>query len=426
MSIFKIATYSLDIRWFTASMATMMIASVSHVYGLEAIVPYFFITSLVIFLSILVFQAIRLIVFYKDSVSELLNPEKSLYFFTFVAAINLLGGCLSKIFHFHTTASIFWYVAITFWLGISLASFSILFLYQKSQDRKIEILHGGWFFATVGTQSTAFLGIIVAEHATQYVTCIHLFSFALWSIGASLYLIIAVFIVLRLVFYPFSNDTPLSPYWMNTGAAALTALTGTVLYQHIHIVNGPFVDFLPFLKGISLFFLSVGLWWLPFLVVLAIRRHISRNDSLVFSVGYWEIAFALGICAYSTIHMVRLFGGQYLVVASVCFYISCIILWCFSSVFTVVHLARSSVWVPVNDLTINYVVPSSFKLRGSVFEVKKIVNEWLDQTVQGVLRKRYCVVINNNLTCLISYDMLAKKWYFVSDQGLIVHHAILF
>ena len=318
-----------------------------------------------------------------------------------------------KIFHMYTTANIFWYVVISLWLVISLSSFSILFLHQKTEDRKIEeIFHGGWFFATVGAQSTAFLGVIVAEHATRHVMFIQLFSFALWSVGASLYLIFMVLIIKRLIFYQFRSNTVLSPYWMNAGAAALTALTGTTLYQYVYIMGGSFVDFLPFLKGISLFFWSAGLWWLPFLVVLAIRKQAYSDEGLVFTVGYWEIAFTLGLYANSTIQLVELFKGQYLDIVSICFYIACIALWCFSSVFTIVHLVRSSIWVPVNDLTINYVVPYSFKLRGKVFRISGVVNEWLDQTIQGVLKKRYCVVINNSLTCQISYDMLTKKWFF--------------
>lgn len=413
MSVLKIATYSLDTRWFTPVMATVMVATVSQLYGLEAVAHYFFIASLVMFFAVLVFKAIRIVLFYKDSRNELLNLEKSLYFFTIVGAINLVGVCLSKIFHLYTTASIFWYVAISFWLGISLALFSILFLYRKSEERKLEdIFHGGWFFAIVGTQSTAFLGIIVAGRATQYVTFIQLFSFALWSIGASLYLIFMVLTILRLVFYQFSNNTALSPYWMNIGAAALTALAGTTLYQHIQIVNGPFVDFLTFLKGFSLFFWSFGLWWLPFLVIFAIRKQTYGSEGFVFSVGYWEIVFALGLYAHSTLQLVGLFEGQYLVILSICFYVACIILWCFSSIFTIVHLAISSIWVPVNDLTIDYMIPYSFKLRGRLFKVKEVVNEWLDQTVQGALKKRYCVVIHNSLTCQISYDIMTKKWYF--------------
>lgn len=413
MNVLKIATYSLDIRWFTAVAATAMIAFISQLYGYEVIVPYFFIASLAIFLSVAVFKVIQTALFYKDVLNELLNPEKTLYFFTIVVAVNLVGACFSKVFHFYTTANIFWYVAIGLWLGISLSTFSILFLNRKSEDRKIEdVLHGGWFFATVGTQSTALLGVIVAERAISSVMFIQVFSFALWSVGASLYLIFMALIILRCMFYRFDSTTVLSPYWMNIGAAAVTVITGTVLHQHIRAVGGPFADFLPFLKGISLLFWSFGLWWVPFLIILAMRKLAYSDEGLAFTVGYWEIVFALGLYAGSTIQMVGLFEGYYLVVISMCFSIACITLWCFSSLFTIVHLVRSSIWVPVNDLTINYVIPYRFKLHGRLFQVKEVVNEWLDQNIQGVLKKRYCVITNNNLTCLISYDMLAKKWYF--------------
>ena len=158
------------------------------------------------------------------------------------------------------------------------------------------------------------------------------------------------------------------------GAAALTAITGIELYQQINITGGPFMEFLPFLKGISLFFWSAGLWWLPFLIVLAIRKQVFSKEGLVFTVGYWEIAFALGLYAHSSNKLFCLFGGQYLNVISICFYIVCIIFWCFSSIFTLVHLVRSSIWVPVNDLTINYVIPYSFRLRGRLVKVKEVVN----------------------------------------------------
>ncbi|MEP9410663.1 MAG: tellurite resistance/C4-dicarboxylate transporter family protein [Candidatus Brocadia sp.] len=413
MSVLKIATYSLNTRWFTAVMATIMIAAISHMYGYKVITPYFFSASLAILFSVVVFKAVQTVLFSKEALEEMLNPGKTLYFFTIVGAVNFIGICFSRVFHLHTTATLCWYVAIGLWLAVSLFSFSILFLNRKSEDRKIDdILHGGWFFATVGTQSTALLGVIVAAHAIWHVLFIQVFSFALWSVGASLYLIFMSLIILRLVFYRFDNNTDLSPYWMNAGAAAVTAITGTVLYQHIQAVGGPFVDFLPFLKGISLLFWSFGLWWMPFLIILAMRKLIYSDGGLAFTVGYWEIVFAVGLYADSTVQMVGLFDGQYLTIIAMCFSIACIILWCFSSIFTIVHLVRSSLWVPVNDLTIHYVIPYSFKLHGRLFQVKEVLNEWLDQTMEGVLKKRYCITTNTNLTCIISYDMLAKKWYF--------------
>ncbi len=413
MSIFRIAVYSSDFRWFTAVMATITVASISQWYGYEKVSPYFFIAGLIVFLSVAIFMVMRVMLFYREVKNEVFDPEKTLYFFTIVSAVNFIGVCLSKIFHFYAAATIFWYVAIGLWLAISLSSFSILFLYQKSEDRKIEdILHGGWFFAVVGTQSTAFLGVIVAEHAVRHIVFIQLFSFVLWSVGASLYLIFATIIIFRLIFFKLSSNTGISPYWMNAGAAALTALTGAVLHQHIQSIGGPLDDFLPFLRGISLFFWAVGLWWLPFLVILTMRKQAYGDEGMLFTVGYWEIAFTLGLCSSGTIQLVHLFERQYLAITSVCFCIAFMVFWCFSSIFTIAHFIKSSVWVPVNDLTIDYVVPYSFTQRGRVFKINKVIHEWLDQTIQGILRKRYCVITTNNLTCQISYDMVTKKWHF--------------
>ena len=46
-----------------------------------------------------------------------------------------------------------------------------------------------------------------------------------------------------------------------------------------------------------------------------------------------------------------------------------------------------------------------------LYELEKEKDRLLKE-IQGVIKKRYCVITSDNLTCLISYDMLAKKWYF--------------
>lgn len=412
MSILKIGTFSFNIRWFNVATALAMIALVCQLYGYTKTSQYLFIAGLAIFLSATVFMVMRIILFCKNTLNELLNPENTLYFHTIVGTVNLIGVCLSRIFHWHTIANIFWYVAICLWVGISLSTFNILFLCQKSENRKIEdVLHGGWFFATLSTQSTVYLGTIIMEHTAGHTLIIQLLSFALWSIGAWLYLILSSIIFLRLFFCKFSDVTTISPYWMNVGAAA-TALAGISLYQHVQIAGGPFLDFLPFLKGMSLLFWSIGLWWLPFLLILAVVKQKFRAEGLVFTIGYWEIVLTLGLYATSTSQLSYLFEGQYLPLISQCFSLSSIILGCFLSLFTVVHLVSSSIWVPVNELTINYVVPYRFKLRGRIFFVKEVVNEWFDQNAMGVSQKRYRVITCENLTGLISYNMKSKKWYF--------------
>lgn len=416
MNIVKIGTFSFNMRWFNAVTALAMIALVFQLYGCTEVSRHLFIADLALFLSATVFMVMRLILFWKNTLNELLNPENTLYFHTIVGTVNLVGVCLSRIFHWHTTANIFWYAGIALWVGISLTTFSILFLCQKPENRKLEdVLHGGWFFATLSTQSTAFFGTIIMEHAAGHTLIIQVFSFALWSIGAWLYLVLSSIIFLRLFFCKFSDITTLSPYWMNIGAAGVTALAGASLYQHIQIAGGPFLDLLPFLKGISLLFWSVGLWWLPFLLILAVVKQEFRDEGLVFTVGYWEVVLTLGLYATGTSQLSHLFEGQYLALISQCFSISSIVLGCFLSLFTIVHLVISSIWVPVNELTINCVVPYSFKLRGRVFVVKEVVGEWFEQNVMGVPQKCYKVITRENLTGLISYNTKSKKWHF--DAG---------
>lgn len=198
---------------------------------------------------------------------------------------------------------------------------------------------------------------------------------------------------------------------MNVGAAALTALTGITLFQHISATGGTFLDLLPFLKGFSLFFWSVGLWWLPLLSIMALKKQAYNDDRFVFTVGYWEIALSLALYAAGTKQLTGIFAGQYIVAFSHFLHIAVLLVYGYALVSTITHLAFSLVWMPVNDLTISCVVPYRFTLQGKIFYVTGIVSEWMDKNIQGKVKKQYYAIVNNNLNCLISYDLFSKKWY---------------
>jgi len=357
MNILQNVSCSVNIRWLIVAMATVMMALSSSSYGYNSMPSYLFITGMGVFFSVTVFMVIKAILYYKDLLHELLDPEKLQYSFSLVGIVSLTGICVSRLFGWHTASYIFWYSAIVLWVGITLSSFTILFLYRKSEDRRIEdILHGGWFFVTIGTQFTALLSIEVAGQLTEYTLLIQCFSFALWSVGAFLYLIFMTLMIWRLVFYPVTQDTELSPYWMNTGAAAITTIVCVAIHQQVQITGGPFVELLPFLKGFSLFFWSVGLWWLPFLIILAIRKQIKSSWAIQFNVGYWEIALAVCLYAAGTKQLTGLFAEHFIIMFSLHVSIAAALVYCFVSVFTFAHLIVIPVWkaIPVQALTIKW------------------------------------------------------------------------
>jgi len=338
-------------------MATIMMALSASSYGYNAVSPYLFMTGMGVFFTVALFLGIKAVFYYKDLLHELLDPERLQYSFSLVGIVSLTGICVSKLFGWHTVTYIFWYVALVLWASITLSTFTILFLYRKSEDRRIEdVLHGGWFFVTTGTQLTALLSIEVAGQATGHTLLIQCFSFALWSVGTFLYLIFMTLMIWRLVFYPVTRDTELSPYWMNTGAAAVTTVVCAALHQQVQMTGGPFAELLPFLKGFSLFFWSIGLWWLPFLIILAVRKQVQGSWAMPFSVGYWEIVLSLCLYAAGTKQLTGLFDEQFILTFSLYVSIAGALVYCFASAFTLAHLIVIPVWktIPLQALTIKW------------------------------------------------------------------------
>ncbi|KHE94032.1 MAG: hypothetical protein K8F52_17875 [Candidatus Scalindua rubra] len=357
MSILHFTSYSVNTRWFIAAMATVMMALSSSSYGYNSASPYLFITGLGVFFIVTVFMIIKAVLYYEELVRELLDPEKLQYSFSLVGIVSLTGICASRLFGWHTVANVFWFAAIVLWVFITLSSFTILFLYRKSEDRKIEdILNGGWFFVTIGTQFTALLSIEVAGQVIGNTLFIQFFSFALWSVGTFLYLIFMTFMICRFLFYPVTHDTELSSYWMNIGAAAITTIVSAALYRQVQMTGGALVDILPFLKGFSLLSWSIGLWWLPLLIILAIRKQINEGLAITFTVGYWEIVLAIGLFAAGTKQLTGLFDEYFISTFALYFSIAGAAIYCFASAFTLAHLIVIPVWktIPLQALSIKW------------------------------------------------------------------------
>ncbi len=357
MNILQIATYSVNTRWFIAAMATVMMALSSSSYGYNSVAPYLFITGMGVFFAVALFMVIKAVLYYRDLLHELLNPERLQYSFSLVGIVSLTGICTSKLFGWHTVTYIFWYAAIVLWVGITLSTFTILFLYRKAEDRRIEdLLNGGWFFVTIGTQFTALLSIDVAGHVAEHTLLIQFFSFALWSVGTFLCLIFMTFIIWRLLFYQITNDTELSSYWMNIGAAAITTIVSAALYKQIQMTGGALVDILPFLKGFSLLFWSIGLWWLPFLIILAIRKQVNYGWAVPFTVGYWEVVLAICLYAAGTKQLTGLFDEHFISTFAFYFSIAGAAVYCLASAFTLAHLIVIPVWktIPLQALSIKW------------------------------------------------------------------------
>jgi tellurite resistance protein TehA-like permease len=293
MSVMNNTVKTFHPAYFAMVMSTGIISIASNFLGFKGVAYGLFYLNICAYAIILGLQILRVKMYWSNLYNDLSNPKLSLVFFTTVAGTNVLGSQFISIVNHPEVAKIFWYFGIFLWTIVSLSTFNLLFL--KCEQRIEMVIHGGWLIATVGTQSVAVLGALLAPQFGDGGSFVLFISFVWWMIGAFLYMVLITLIIYRLVFFKIAPDGLVPPYWVNMGALAITTLAGSALCLAIPKIGGPYADFLGFTKGFTLFFWSFGTWWIPFLVIIGIWKYIYHKTPYKYTPLYWGMVFPLGM-----------------------------------------------------------------------------------------------------------------------------------
>lgn len=224
------------------------------------------------------------------------NPRKNFGFFTIVAAANVLGSYASLSGRYTLTIGLAAFSAVV-WLFLTYALPGHLLLGRREGSILPEI-NGSWFLWVVGTQSvataTAILGGITSPNLLAAI------AIGLWGIGIALYMIIATLIILQMLVRS-NGPASLSPtYWIFMGATAITVLAGSrilLLPRTVPIMS----EMSAFVSGLSYLLWSLGLWWIPLLVLFGIWRHGVHRLPMKYETGVWSIVFPLGMYSVASI-----------------------------------------------------------------------------------------------------------------------------
>ncbi len=301
MSVIRNTIQTRHPAYFAFVMSTGIISIAAKLLGFTGIAYVLFYINIIAYAIILPLQILRVVMFWDHLYKDLCNPKLSIVFFTTVAGTNVLGSQFVSIVDQPEVAKIFWYFGIFLWTIVTFSTFSILFI--KCTERIETVMHGGWLIATVGTQSVAVLGAILAPEFGSYGSFVMFISFAWWMIGAFLYVILITLLFYRLVFFKIAPEALVPPYWINMGAIAITTLAGALLCLNIPQIGGAYTDFLTFTKCFTLFFWSFGTWWIPFLIIFGIWKYIYHRTPFKYSPLYWGMVFPLGMYTACTIKL---------------------------------------------------------------------------------------------------------------------------
>lgn len=243
---------------------------------------------------------IRILWYPASLVEDMMSHARGPGFFTLIAATCILGSQFQLLLEWNSVAKSFWWLGVFLWVVIMY----LFFIAVTTREDKPTLdtgINGAWLLAAVSTQSVSILTALVPWSGPEDLRLF--FALCMFMIGCMLYLAIITLIFYRLTFLKLNAETLSPPYWINMGAVAITTLAGSTLILRGHEDN-LLVDFLPFLKGFTLFFWSIASWWIPLLIGLTFWRHLIQRHMLKYEPQLWSLVFPLAMYTTGTIRLI--------------------------------------------------------------------------------------------------------------------------
>ncbi|SFR56461.1 Tellurite resistance protein TehA [Marinobacter daqiaonensis] len=296
--------------YFAVVMATGATSIASSLLGYRYIALFLLIANCLAYLLLCVLTLVRVIRFPRSIVNDMVDHARGPGFFTLVAGTCILGSQFQVLLDWSGVAIAFWWAGLALW-SIIMYLFFIAVTTRREKPALDAGINGAWLLASVSTQSLAVLTALVPWSGPED---LRLFlGLCMFMIGCMLYLAIITLIFYRLTFLRLSAETLSPPYWINMGAVAIATLAGSTL-----IIRGEqgnlLADFLPFLRGFTLFFWSVASWWIPLLIGLTLWRHLIQRHRLSYDPQLWSVVFPLAMYTTGTTRLVEALDLNFLLV----------------------------------------------------------------------------------------------------------------
>lgn len=276
---------------FAMVMASGIVSLGLSILGQRVLAQLPFAVALVAWCVLVLLSSARLALYPQAVMDELRNPRIVFTYFTLVAATGVLGVL------FHTRgllelATACWVLAFVVWCALLYLAFTVLAL--LTHENNVNVVHGGWLIAIVGTQSLVLLGTRIAPSLHMVADYMMVQAHMLWGVGLILYGIFVTLFCYR-IFFSALRPEDMSPLlWVVMGAAAISANAGTSL-----MIADTHMPFLlaqrPMIDGVTLMVWSWATWWIPLLVVFFFWKHWVRGLPVVYEPVMWSLVFPLGM-----------------------------------------------------------------------------------------------------------------------------------
>lgn len=332
--------------YFAVVMATGALSIAAHLLAMGWLAWPLLVAGTLAYAVLCALTLIRLLRYPRRLAADMVDHARGPGFFTIVAGTCILGSQYLLIAGNAIVAHALWLLGISVWLVVMYWFFVAVTVRQRKPTLESGI-NGAWLLASVATQSIAVLTTLMPWSGDAQTVALF-FALCMFLLGCMLYLAIIPLIFYRLTFVRLTMAALTPPYWINMGAVAITTLAGSTLILRT-TPGGLLVDFLPFLKGFTLFFWAAATWWIPLLIGLTAWRHLAARHPLAYDPQLWGMVFPLAMYTTGTLRLSDALALPFLtLIPQVTVWVA-LIAWLGTTTAMCLHLARR--YQPTADIT---------------------------------------------------------------------------